>query len=133
MKYGLLGEHLQHSYSKLIHEQLADYTYELIPLSREELDIFLKEKDFKALNVTIPYKETVIPYMDILDEKAKSIGSVNTIINNNGILTGYNTDYDGFLYMINNNNIDVKNKKVFDSRLWRSFQSNIFSCKGFAL
>jgi len=112
MKYGLIGEKLGHSFSKIIHEQLADYTYDLIPLTREELDVFLQKKSFSALNVTIPYKETVIPYLDEVDAHARKIGAVNTIVNRKGILKGYNTDFYGFRYMLLHNGIDVRNKKV---------------------
>ena len=112
MRYGLIGEKLGHSFSKIIHEQLADYTYDLIPLSREELDIFMQEKQFAALNVTIPYKETVIPYLDEIDAHAEKIGAVNTIVNRNGKLKGYNTDFYGFRYMLLHNGIDVKGKKA---------------------
>ena len=112
MRYGLIGEKLGHSFSKIIHEQLADYTYDLIPLTREELDAFLKEKQFSALNVTIPYKETVLPYLDEIDAHAQKIGAMNTIVNKNGILKGYNTDFYGFRYMLLNNGINVKNKKA---------------------
>lgn len=111
-KYGLLGEHLSHSYSKEIHEALTDYTYELIPLTREELTKFMTAKEFAAVNVTIPYKREVIPYLDAMDERAKSIGAVNTIVNRGGSLTGYNTDYDGFLYTLKKNKIEVTGKKV---------------------
>lgn len=111
-KYGLLGEHLSHSYSKQIHEALAEYTYDLIPLSREALTKFMTTKDFAAVNVTIPYKREVIPYLDEMDDRAKSIGAVNTIVNRNGRLIGYNTDYYGFLYTLNTNNIKVTGKKV---------------------
>ena len=112
MRYGLIGEKLGHSFSKIIHEQLADYTYDLIPLTREELNIFMTEKQFSALNVTIPYKETVIPYLDEMDAHARKIGAVNTVVNRNGKLTGYNTDFYGFRYMLLHNGIDVKNKKT---------------------
>lgn len=112
MKYGLIGEKLGHSFSKDIHEQLADYTYDLIPLSRDELDIFLKEKAFAALNVTIPYKETVISYLDEIHAHAKRIGAVNTIVNRNGKLYGYNTDFYGFRYLLEQNQISVSGKKV---------------------
>ena len=112
MRYGLIGEKLGHSFSKIIHEQLADYTYDLIPLSREELDTFMQEKQFAALNVTIPYKETVIPYLDEIDAHAEKIGAVNTIVNRNGKLKGYNTDFYGFRYMLLQNDIDVKGKKA---------------------
>lgn len=112
MDYGLIGEKLGHSYSKIIHEQLTDYQYEIHPLSKEEFPRFMKNKKFKAINVTIPYKRDVIPYLDVLDEKAKKIGAVNTIVNDNGKLTGYNTDYDGFYYTLIENQINVKGKKV---------------------
>ena len=112
MRYGLIGEKLGHSFSKIIHEQLADYTYDLIPLTKEELDIFMTEKQFSALNVTIPYKETVIPYLDEVNAHAMKIGAVNTIVNRDGKLTGYNTDFYGFRYMLQHNGIDVQNKKA---------------------
>lgn len=112
MRYGLIGEHLGHSFSKIIHERLADYTYDLIPLSKEELDAFLQKKEFAALNVTIPYKETVLPYLDEIDVHAKAIGAVNTIVNRDGRLCGYNTDFYGFRYLLENNGIDICGKKV---------------------
>ncbi|MCI6639500.1 MAG: shikimate dehydrogenase [Pygmaiobacter massiliensis] len=94
-RYGLLGEHLSHSFSKQIHEQLADYTYDLIELAPDQLAGFLEQKAFQALNVTIPYKEAVIPFLDEIDPQAQAIGAVNTIVNKNGRLCGYNTDFDG--------------------------------------
>ena len=112
MRYGLIGEKLGHSFSKIIHEQLADYTYDLIPLTRDELDAFLREKQFSALNVTIPYKETVIPYLDEVDSRAQKIGAVNTVVNRNGRLCGYNTDFYGFRYLLQKNGIDVAGKKA---------------------
>ena len=111
-KYGLLGEHLSHSYSKQIHEALADYTYDLIELTKEGVKDFMTAKDFSAVNVTIPYKTEVIPYLDELDERAKKIGAVNTVVNKNGVLTGYNTDYYGFLYTLQKNNIKITGEKV---------------------
>ena len=112
MNYGLIGEKLGHSYSKLIHEKLADYTYDLCPLSREEFQIFMSEKKFIAINVTIPYKRDVIPYLTTIDEKAKRIKAVNTIVNHEGQLIGYNTDYDGFAYTLKKHRIEITNKKV---------------------
>lgn len=112
MRYGLIGEKLGHSFSKIIHEQLADYTYDLIPLSMEELKDFMQKRPFSAINVTIPYKETVIPYLYQIDEAAKKIGAVNTIVNRDGQLYGYNTDYFGFRYMLEQHQIAVQNKKV---------------------
>ncbi len=112
MEYGLIGEKLGHSYSKLIHERLADYTYDLCPLTKEEFYTFMTDKNFRAINVTIPYKKMVLPYLSEIDEKAKQIGAVNTIVNHGGKLIGYNTDYDGFAYTIKKNHICVKGKKV---------------------
>ncbi len=111
-RYGLIGEKLGHSYSKPIHEQLADYTYDLIPLSKEEFPVFMEQHDFTAINVTIPYKQDVIPYLDEISDAAKAIGAVNCIVNRNGKLFGHNTDYFGFLYTLKQNNIKVTGEKV---------------------
>jgi len=111
MRYGLIGEKLGHSYSKIIHEKLADYQYDLIPLKETELDPFMNTKDFAAINVTIPYKQKVIPYLDELHSTAKAVGAVNTIVNRDGKLIGYNTDFFGFEYMILKNQIPVDGKK----------------------
>ncbi|MDF2543642.1 MAG: hypothetical protein K0S47_3360 [Herbinix sp.] len=111
MRYGLIGEKLGHSYSKIIHEKLADYQYDLIPLTKEELDPFMRARDFRAINVTIPYKQAVLPYIDVLHPHAKSIGAVNTIVQKDGKLYGYNTDFYGFEYMIKHNHVTIKDKK----------------------
>lgn len=111
MNYGLIGEKLGHSYSKDIHEMLADYTYDLCPLTKEEFTTFMEEHAFDAINVTIPYKQAVIPYLDSMDDNAKAIGAVNTIVNKNGKLEGHNTDFSGFLYMLKKHNIQVEGKK----------------------
>jgi len=111
-RYGCIGKKLTHSFSKEIHARLADYEYELIELDENELDKFLKEKDFEAINVTIPYKEAVIPYLDYVSEGAKRIGSVNTIVNKGGSLCGYNTDYYGMKALIEKIGIDLRDKKV---------------------
>ena len=112
MDYGLIGEKLGHSYSKEIHEKLADYTYDLCPLPREEFTTFMEKKEFQAINVTIPYKKEVIPYLKEMNESATAIGAVNTIVNKDGDLYGYNTDMPGFIYMVKKNNIHMENKKV---------------------
>ncbi len=112
MEYGLIGEKLGHSYSKMIHEKLADYNYEITPVAKENFAAFMKAGDFKAINVTIPYKSDVIPYLDTMDDNARRIGAVNTIVKRNGKLTGYNTDFYGFLYMVNHNNVKIAGKKV---------------------
>ena len=93
MEYGLIGATLKHSYSKLIHEQLYPCDYQLTELPTEaEARAFLEKRPFRAINVTIPYKQLVIPYCAVLDEKARAIGAVNTVVNVNGALHGYNTD-----------------------------------------
>lgn len=110
-RYGLIGEKLSHSWSKIIHEQLAPYTYDLIPLTKEEFVSFMEKKQFTALNVTIPYKEAVIPYLDQIEPTALDMQAVNTIVNQNGKLYGYNTDYLGFLYTLDHHKITVEGKK----------------------
>ncbi len=113
MEYGLIGAKLGHSYSKPIHEALAGYRYELCPLpTREKAEEFLQKREFKAINVTIPYKQLVIPYCAWLEPKAKAIGAVNTIVNENGLLRGYNTDYDGFLYLAQRHGVDFNGRTV---------------------
>lgn len=112
MRYGLIGEKLGHSFSKDIHERIADYTFDLIPLEKDDFKDFMERKEFAAINVTIPYKKDVIPYLDKMDEHAKAIGAVNTIVNTNGKLKGYNTDFTGFLYMVKKHNVHMANKKV---------------------
>lgn len=113
MEYGLIGAKLGHSYSKIIHERLGEYAYELCPLpTEEEARAFLEKRDFKALNVTIPYKQLVIPYCDEVDEGARSIGAVNTLVNRGGRLYGYNTDFGGVLYMLRAHNITLEGKNV---------------------
>lgn len=112
MEYGLIGEKLGHSFSKQIHEKLADYQYDITPLTRDEFKDFMKARDFKAINVTIPYKCDVIPYLDEMDSNATSIGAVNTIVHKDGKLIGHNTDFSGFLYMIEHHNVMIRDKKV---------------------
>ena len=111
MKVGLIGEKLGHSFSKAIHEQVEDYTYEIMPLTRHEFPVFMEKRDFDAINVTIPYKEMVIPYCDYIDEKAMRIGAINAIKNVNGKLYATNTDYDGLKWMIENH-FDIKGKTI---------------------
>lgn len=112
MNYGLIGEKLGHSYSKIIHEALRKEPYELMELRQEELPAFMKEHAFRGINVTIPYKQAVIPYLSELDDNAARIGAVNTVVCQDGHLTGYNTDYYGFAETLHENHIDVRGKKV---------------------
>ena len=111
MKYGLIGEKLGHSFSKEIHERLG-YEYELCELAPAELDSFMKAKDFVGINVTMPYKAAVIPYLDEIDEVAKEIGAVNVIINRDGRLCGYNTDFYGMEKLFAHAEVDPYEKKV---------------------
>ena len=110
--YGLLGEKLGHSFSPQIHALLGDYEYRLFEKQKNELDDFFKNRNWDGINVTIPYKKAVIPYLDRLSPSAEKIGSVNTIVaEKDGTLTGYNTDYDGFSYLIDVSGISAENKK----------------------
>ena len=111
MKTGLLGRRLSHSYSPQIHAYLGEYSYDLFEREPEDVEGFLKEGDFTAINVTIPYKKTVMPYCT-LTETAKYMGSVNTIVRQpDGSLLGHNTDYFGFTSMVHKSGLDVKGKK----------------------
>ena len=112
MRYGLIGEKLGHSFSKVIHEELCSYTYDLIPMPKEAVGPFLESKEFAAINVTIPYKETVIPYLAHIDPAAQAIGAVNTIVNRGGALWGYNTDFAGMETLLRSNRIALSGKKV---------------------
>ena len=111
-EYGCIGERLKHSFSKEIHNALADYDYDIIEIPREKLDEFATEKQFKAINVTIPYKEMIIPYLYEIDNQAKEIGAVNTVVNRGGKLYGYNTDFYGMCSLIKKTGIELTNKKV---------------------
>lgn len=112
MEYGLIGEKLGHSYSKVIHEMIADYTYEIHPVSKEEFNSFMTAKPFRAINVTIPYKQDVIPYLDSMDDNAETIGAVNTIVCEDGKYIGHNTDFAGFMYMIKKYKVSIDGKKI---------------------
>ena len=113
MEYGLIGAKLGHSYSKIIHEILCGYRYDLCPLPTEaEARTFLQKRQFKAVNVTIPYKRLVMEYCSYIDPRAKAIGAVNTVVNKNGLLCGYNTDYLGFAYLADAHGVDFAGKTV---------------------
>lgn len=113
MNCGLLGRKLGHSYSPQIHAFLGDYRYSLFEKEPEEVEAFLKSGDFTGLNVTIPYKKDVIPYLDELSPEAQRLGAVNTIVRRpNGSLIGHNTDYFGFRYLVRDSGLQVTGKKV---------------------
>ncbi len=112
MKFGLIGEHLGHSFSKAIHEKIGGYVYEIKEIEPQKVEAFFKERDFVGVNVTIPYKEKVIPMLDFIDEHAKKIGAVNTVINKNGKIYGYNTDYMGLKSLVLRTGTEIEGKKV---------------------
>lgn len=112
MKYGLIGERLGHSFSAEIHSYLASSDYTLTPLRPDELEQFLLKRDFCAVNVTIPYKQAVIPYLDGISPSAQAIGAVNVIVNRCGALYGFNSDYDGLKALISHLGTSLMGKKV---------------------
>ena len=111
MNCGLLGRTLGHSYSPRIHSQLGDYSYVLFEKEPEELEAFLRQGDFTGLNVTIPYKKTVIPFLDELSDTARRLGAVNTVVRQGDRLLGHNTDYFGFASMVSESGLSPKGKK----------------------
>lgn len=111
-KFGLIGESLSHSKSKEIHESFGRYDYNLKNLKENEVEDFFKEKNFRGINITIPYKELSLKYLDQVDPFASEIGAVNTIVNKDGELFGYNTDYLGFDYSLKYFGIDFMDKKI---------------------
>ena len=112
MKCGLLGRKLGHSYSPQIHALLGDYSYQLFEKEPEEIGDFLKNGDFTGLNVTIPYKKEVIPFLDELSPAAARLGAVNTIVRRDGKLIGHNTDYFGFRWLVQESGLQVAGKKA---------------------
>lgn len=113
MEYGLIGEKLGHSYSPMIHARLADYRYELREIAPDKLRDFLLARDFKGLNVTIPYKQAVLPYCAELSNVAREVGCVNTlVVRPDGSLFGHNTDIGGFIHMLRRADIDPKGCKA---------------------
>ena len=112
MQYGLIGCPLGHSFSKEIHESLKRYPYELKELQPDELETFLHQGDFDGINVTIPYKQAVIPYLEGISGRAKAIGAVNTVISRDGHLYGDNTDFDGMRLALTKAGILLRGKKV---------------------
>ena len=112
LSYGCIGEHLPHSFSKEIHGQIGGYAYELKELTPEELSAFMTARHFRGINVTIPYKQAVIPFLDGIDDTAKAIGAVNTIVNRDGKLYGFNTDLDGLTRLIRRIGLELSGRKV---------------------
>ena len=113
IRTGLIGAKLGHSFSPHIHKELADYNYDLIELEEAEVGEFLKSGKFDALNVTIPYKKTVIPFLAEISPEAQRIGAVNTIVRRpDGTLCGFNTDYAGFSDLVRDLGVPLTGKKV---------------------
>lgn len=113
IEYGLLGAKLGHSYSKPIHNLLAGYSYELYAVTPEELKVLMESRQFRGLNVTIPYKKDVLPYLDEISPEVHEVGSANTLVMGaDGKLRGYNTDLQGFLSMADRAGITLTGKKV---------------------
>lgn len=110
--YGCIGQSLPHSFSKEIHEQIGGYEYVLTELAPEELRDFFARRDFRAVNITIPYKQAVIPLLDGISETARSIGAVNTVVNRGGRLYGYNTDAYGLTALIRRLGLDLAGRKA---------------------
>lgn len=112
LRYGCIGEHLGHSFSREIHAMLGDYDYRLCELAPEEVKHFLLAKKFCGINVTIPYKQVVIPYLDEVDPAARRIGAVNTVLHRHGKLIGYNTDYYGMQALLLRAGIALRGQRV---------------------
>ena len=111
-KFALIGKTLKHSYSKIIHELLGKYSYELVEVAPERLSSFVSSGEYDGYNVTIPYKKDIIAYLDDIDEFAGLIGAVNTVVVRNGKKKGYNTDFSGMVFALNRAGIVVKDKSV---------------------
>ena len=129
MQYGLIGEKLSHSFSKEIHEALANYTYELCEISKDELASFLAKREFNAINVTIPYKKEIIPHLDYVSGAAKELNAVNCVVNLEGKLYGYNTDYFGMRDTIQKSGISLENKKVLILGTGGTSRTSALVCK----
>ncbi len=117
MKYGLIGERLPHSFSKEVHKEISElcelgYDYEISEIAREDLKKFMKRRKFRAINVTIPYKEAVIPYLHYISPEAKKIGAVNTVVKKGLRLYGYNTDFLGMSLLIEKMGLFLEGKKI---------------------
>lgn len=112
MQYGLIGEKLSHSFSPQIHSAFGRYDYELLELSPDEVDGFFALRAFRGINVTIPYKERALSLCDEVEAEALRIGAVNTVVNRNGRLFGYNTDYYGMGWVLDNAGIQLAGREV---------------------
>ena len=112
MKSGLLGRKLSHSYSPAIHASFGDYPYPLFEREPEDVENFVRFGDWDGVNVTIPYKKTVLPFLDSVSETVRAVGSANTLVRKNGKIEGHNTDVFGFLYLLRNSGIRYENART---------------------
>lgn len=112
LRSGLLGEHLGHSYSPQIHALLGSYEYKLYEKAPDEVESFIKNGKWDGINVTIPYKKVAASLCDELSDIARKLGSANTLVRKNGKIYGYNTDYYGFMSMVERSEISVNGKKA---------------------
>ncbi len=129
LSYGCIGEHLPHSFSREIHGEIGGYAYELKELTPEELPSFMTARAFRGINVTIPYKQAVIPYLDWIDRTALDIGAVNTVVNRDGKLCGYNTDLDGLTRLIRRIGLDLEGKKVLITGTGGTSRTALFAAR----
>lgn len=128
MKFCLIGEHLSHSYSKEIHT-LKGVDYVLKEISRCGVGDFVKNSTFDGFNVTIPYKKDVIPFLDEVSMSALGVGAVNTVVRKNGKLLGFNTDVDGFLYMVSRKGVNLENKSILILGTGGASKAVSYACK----
>lgn len=110
--FGLLGRSLAHSLSPAIHSKIGDYDYDLIEKEPEELAHWVKDNIYDGYNVTIPYKQMIMPHLDHISKTASAIGAVNTVVKRQNSLYGYNTDATGFKWLIRHHGFNLKNKKI---------------------
>jgi shikimate dehydrogenase len=119
-RLGLIGKNIGYSKSPMLHLEIArtldvDLLYEIIDIEKDRINFYieqLRKKKYQGFNVTIPYKTVVMPFLDYITPQAASIGAVNTIYIEHGLVVGHNTDYDGFIKMIQYHNIVLDNQKV---------------------
>ena len=129
MMYGCIGERLPHSFSKEIHRLIGDYDYDLKELAPEALDAFMRERPFRGINVTIPYKQAVLPYLSEISETARAIGAVNTIVDRNGALYGDNTDCHGLTRLIQRLGLQLRGGKVLVLGTGGTSRTAVYACR----
>ena len=110
--YGLIGKTLGHSFSPQLHQWMWGCDYRLLPMDEAAAEQFFTDRAFDGVNVTIPYKQLALRRCDVVDERAARIGAVNTVVNRDGRLYGYNTDYDGLTALLRRTGIELSGRKV---------------------